>query len=132
MEHSPATDHPRPLLRREWASLDGTWEFAFDREASAVHPQEVDFDRTITVPFAPETPASGIGESEDGALIDADSCARMAVAGYDAETEIRLGNCAELLEASGDCVTIERATPQAGEALRYLVLGIKWHAPAGH
>ncbi len=77
-------------------------------------------------------PASGTGESARGALVDADSCARMAVAGYDAETEIRLGNCAELLEAAGDCVTIGRATPQAGDAWRYLVLGIKWHAPARH
>jgi hypothetical protein len=77
-------------------------------------------------------PASGQGESEAGALIDADSCARMAVAGYDPETEIRLGNCAELLAAAGDRVTIERATPQACESLRYLVLGMKWHAPAGH
>ena len=77
-------------------------------------------------------PASGTSESESGALIDADSCARMAVAGYDAETEIRLGNCAELLAAAGDCVTIGRAAPPAGEALRYLVLGMKWHAPAGH
>jgi len=77
-------------------------------------------------------PASGADESESGALIDADSCARMAVAGFDAETEIRLGNCGELLAAAGDCVTIERARVQAGDALRYLVLGIKWHAPARH
>lgn len=77
-------------------------------------------------------PASGGGEGEGGALIDADSCARMAVAGYDAETEIRLGNCAELLAAAGDCVAVERAAPLAGEGVRYLVLGMKWHAPAGH
>jgi len=77
-------------------------------------------------------PAAGTVESESGALIDADSCARMAVAGYDAETEIRLGNCAELLAAAGDCVTAQRASPVAGEGVRYLVLGMKWHAPAGH
>lgn len=77
-------------------------------------------------------PASGGAEGESGALIDADSCARMAVAGYDAETEIRLGNCGELLAAAGDCVSVERGAPLAGEGLRYLVLGLKWHAPAGH
>jgi hypothetical protein len=77
-------------------------------------------------------PASGTIEPESGALVDADSCARMAVAGYDAETEIRLGNCAELLAAAGDCVTTQRAVPATGAGVRYLVLGMKWHAPAGH
>jgi beta-galactosidase/beta-glucuronidase len=47
------TEHPRPLLRREWTSLDGPWAFSLDGEA---------FDREIVVPFAPETPASGIRE----------------------------------------------------------------------
>jgi hypothetical protein len=77
-------------------------------------------------------PASGVAGEETGALIDADSCARMAVAGFDAETEIRLGNCAELLAAAGDCVTVGRAAPLAGAGLLYLVLGMKWHAPARH
>jgi beta-galactosidase/beta-glucuronidase len=47
------TEHPRPLLRRAWTSLDGPWAFSLDGEA---------FDREIVVPFAPESPASGIGE----------------------------------------------------------------------
>ncbi len=55
------TDHPRPLLQRPWQSLDGKWEFALDRERRIDHPGQVDFDRSIVVPFAPETPASGIG-----------------------------------------------------------------------
>ncbi|MFM9108159.1 MAG: glycoside hydrolase family 2 protein [Chloroflexota bacterium] len=55
-------DHPRPQLQREaWISLDGDWEFAFDRDASS-WPGSVTFDRTIRVPFAPETPLSGIGD----------------------------------------------------------------------
>ena len=54
--------HPRPLLRRDgWVSLDGEWEFAADRDAAAAGPDAVAFDRTIRVPFAPETPASGVG-----------------------------------------------------------------------
>lgn len=48
------TQHPRPLLRRAWQSLDGPWRFSLDG------PQHL--DRTIEVPYAPETPASGIGE----------------------------------------------------------------------
>ena len=52
-------NHPRPFLRRAWESLDGPWSFAL---SDADDPGGVRFDRTITVPFAPETPASGIGE----------------------------------------------------------------------
>ena len=55
------TDHPRPLLQRPWQSLDGKWEFALDHERRIDHPGQVDFNRSIVVPFAPETPASGIG-----------------------------------------------------------------------
>ena len=57
---APTTDHPRPLLQRPWRSLDGDWEFALDRERRVDHPTDVDFDASIVVPFAPETPASGI------------------------------------------------------------------------
>jgi len=55
--------HPRPALRRAWASLNGAWEFALDREAELSRPEQVGFNRKILVPFAPETPASGIAES---------------------------------------------------------------------
>jgi len=59
---SDAEEHPRPLLQRAgWASLDGTWDFALDREAKWRRPDEVAWDARIRVPFAPETPASGIG-----------------------------------------------------------------------
>ena len=60
-------DYPRPALRRErWTDLCGTWQFAFDdadaglgeRWFSAVEP----FDRTIEVPYPPESPASGVDE----------------------------------------------------------------------
>ncbi|GAB3196638.1 glycoside hydrolase family 2 [Geodermatophilus arenarius] len=54
------TAHPRPLLRRPWRPLDGDWQFAADPDRAAT-PGTVRFDRTIRVPYAPETPASGIG-----------------------------------------------------------------------
>jgi beta-galactosidase/beta-glucuronidase len=63
----PDVDHhgyPRPLLRREqWESLNGMWEFAIDPEAVWSTPDQVTFDRTIRVPFAPETAASGIADT---------------------------------------------------------------------
>jgi beta-galactosidase/beta-glucuronidase len=56
--------YPRPQLRRaDWVSLDGPWEFALDPDAAWSHPGQVAFDRTIRVPFSPETPASGIGDT---------------------------------------------------------------------
>lgn len=56
-------DYPRPQLQRSgWTSLDGDWEFAFDRDNEFTDPGQVTFDRTIRVPFAPEAPLSGIGD----------------------------------------------------------------------
>ena len=77
-------------------------------------------------------PAGGASSAGGGALVDGDSCARMAVAGFDAETDIRLGNCAELLDVAGDCVSVQRSVAASGDATRFLVLGLKWHAPAGY
>ncbi len=59
-----ADDHPRPLLRRDaWTSLNGVWEFSLDPEAVHRTPGEVPFDAEIVVPFAPETPASGVEDT---------------------------------------------------------------------
>ena len=56
--------HPRPQLQRKhWQSLNGTWDFAFDSQADCASPSQVTFDRTIQVPFAPESPASGLAET---------------------------------------------------------------------
>ncbi len=61
MPTESAATHPRPQLRRGgWESLDGPWDFAFDRDGRWHHPSEVPFDRKITVPFAPETEMSGV------------------------------------------------------------------------
>lgn len=56
--------YPRPqLVRGGWLSLNGAWDFALDPEALWRAPADVRFDRTIEVPFSPETPASGVGEA---------------------------------------------------------------------
>ena len=63
-ELDPTDPHgyPRPQLRRKhWLSLNGTWEFALDTDGLAIQPDEVQFASEILVPFAPETPLSGIG-----------------------------------------------------------------------
>lgn len=58
-----ARGYPRPMLERaQWQSLDGQWEFTIDPEGQASAPDEVTWDLQIEVPFAPETPASGIND----------------------------------------------------------------------
>ncbi|SDG46865.1 glycoside hydrolase family 2 protein [Microbacterium pygmaeum] len=53
--------YPRPqIVRSHWADLTGTWDFAIGAPGS--RPSAVDFDRTIVVPFPPESAASGLGE----------------------------------------------------------------------
>ena len=60
----PQRAHPNPQLQRsQWISLNGSWRFLFDDERSLHHPLEIDgWDRTIQVPFPPESEASGIGD----------------------------------------------------------------------
>ncbi|MBC8107494.1 MAG: glycoside hydrolase family 2, partial [Anaerolineae bacterium] len=61
---APARGYPRPMLRREdWISLDGPWQFAIDRDGAHGSADRIKFARSIQVPFAPETPASGIHET---------------------------------------------------------------------
>jgi len=53
--------HPRPQLRREhWRSLDGPWRFSQDATG---HPERVRYTCEICVPYAPETPRSGVGHA---------------------------------------------------------------------
>lgn len=67
--------YPRPQLqRRSWADLCGPWDFAIGADPAAAGaaagaggsapPPAVAFDREITVPFPPESPASGIGHTD--------------------------------------------------------------------
>ena len=44
-------------------SLNGPWDFAIDPEAAWRLPESVKWDASILVPFAPETPASGVGNT---------------------------------------------------------------------
>ena len=56
--------YPRPqLVRDSWICLNGEWEFSLDPAADCHTPGDPRWTRTILVPFAPETPASGIGET---------------------------------------------------------------------
>jgi beta-galactosidase/beta-glucuronidase len=53
--------YPRPQLERtNWESLNGIWDFALDPEAAWIHPDQVEWNASIVVPFSPETSASGI------------------------------------------------------------------------
>lgn len=76
-EHGMAAGYPRPqMVRKEWISLDGTWQFAFDdedrgeREAWYRKTEEellqpgIDRSMQIQVPYSYETLRSGIGKEE--------------------------------------------------------------------
>jgi beta-galactosidase/beta-glucuronidase len=61
-------DHPHPQLRRrDWIDLRGPWGFAYDDQYAGQserwYTRDDVFDQTITVPFPPESPASGIGDT---------------------------------------------------------------------
>lgn len=61
---SPTHEYPRPqLVRRDWTNLNGEWDFAIDADAVWQTPSQVKWKRTIRVPFAPETPASGVHDT---------------------------------------------------------------------
>ena len=60
--------HPRPRLTRDrWVDLNGVWGFAYDDDNIGLDERWQDdasrFARSITVPFPPESEASGIGDT---------------------------------------------------------------------
>ncbi len=60
----PRFGYPRPqAVREQWTSLDGQWAFAIDRDGTLTSPDAVEFDRSIEVPFVPESPMSGVEET---------------------------------------------------------------------
>ncbi len=63
---NPSRDpHPRPQLERDgWISLNGRWDFFIDVSPEPTCYDQVLWDRQIQVPFAPETPASGVAFTE--------------------------------------------------------------------
>ncbi|WP_106211338.1 sugar-binding domain-containing protein [Kineococcus rhizosphaerae] len=54
------------MVRRDWVNLNGTWEFEFDHGDSGLERglRDRPLNATITVPFAPESELSGIGETD--------------------------------------------------------------------
>ena len=66
--------HPTPqLARREWTDLRGPWRFAYDDADVGLRQGWQDqpdcFDRTIEVPFPPESRASGIGDTSEHPVV---------------------------------------------------------------
>jgi hypothetical protein len=56
--------YPRPLLQRDgWTCLNGRWDFAIDPDQRWDTPAQVTWKAGIVVPYSPETPASGIGNT---------------------------------------------------------------------
>src|SRR5210317_789587 len=52
-------EYPRPQMeRKQWQSLNGLWEYAITSNRAA-NPEE--WKKSILVPFAVETPLSGVG-----------------------------------------------------------------------
>ncbi len=62
----PRNEYPRPqLVRQEWLNLNGPWDYTEDNAMNGrelAYYKKDSFDRTITVPFCPESVLSGIGD----------------------------------------------------------------------
>ncbi|SEO74932.1 glycoside hydrolase family 2 TIM barrel-domain containing protein [Nitrosovibrio sp. Nv6] len=56
--------YPRPQMQRSnWTSLNGTWRFCYDDAGEFALPSQITtWPLKITVPFPPESEASGIGD----------------------------------------------------------------------
>lgn len=68
-ETQPRPEHPRPQFQRNtWLNLNGTYNFAIDSgksgEAKGWPQNPAELDRTITVPFCPESSLSGIQHTD--------------------------------------------------------------------
>jgi len=63
----PRPEYPRPsMVRADWLNLNGTWEFEVDSGDSGLERgvRERPLTGSITVPFAPESELSGIGNTD--------------------------------------------------------------------
>ena len=64
----PRPEHPQPQMeRKNWQNLNGEWEFAFDFGRSGLDrkfQEREHLDRTILVPFCPESDLSGVGSKD--------------------------------------------------------------------
>lgn len=71
-EPTPRPEHPRPqLVRADWRNLNGAWEFEADPSDDGLACGLLDrpLAESITVPFCPESVASGIGRTEAVAAV---------------------------------------------------------------
>lgn len=65
IDEKVSAGYPRPLLiRDQWENLNGKWKFAFDDQLAWRAPESVKWSGDIQVPFAPETPQSGINDTD--------------------------------------------------------------------
>ena len=67
MNDVPRPEHPRPTaVRPLWQTLNGQWEFEIDQADSGLERglRDRPLSGEITVPFAPESAASGIGNTD--------------------------------------------------------------------
>ena len=62
---SNSENFPRKQFKRQrWCSLNGEWDFYFDDKCEFSNPYEFNrWNKKILVPFAPESKASGIGDT---------------------------------------------------------------------
>lgn len=63
----PRPEYPRPqAVRERWLNLNGVWEFAIDQGDSGLERglRERALTGSITVPFAPESELSGVGNTD--------------------------------------------------------------------
>lgn len=66
MPEIPRGEYPRPqLVRANWLSLNGQWQFEIDQGDSGIHRGvlERELSDLIVVPFCPESELSGIGDT---------------------------------------------------------------------
>jgi len=66
-ENIPRPEHPRPqMFRTQWLNLNGRWDFEIDAGDSGWEQNLLDrpLRDSILVPFAPESQASGIGNTD--------------------------------------------------------------------
>jgi beta-galactosidase/beta-glucuronidase len=95
-EASPALCPRAQLVRAHWAELGGTWQFEYDdlnRGLDEGWMSRHELSRTIEVPFPPESPASGIGDTGYHRLMwyrRVVSSAEIAAAGHASDRQLML------------------------------------------
>ncbi len=64
----PRQEYPRPqFTRSDWVNLNGSWTFTFDFGGTGLQrgfEKSTGFEKTIIVPFCPESSLSGIGHTD--------------------------------------------------------------------